>query len=104
MQLSSFQKFVLITAVILFLGTLIIVGYLMSQIKPSITDTPANCPNFWIDTKGDGTACANPHKLGTCGSGPIDFSGFTLCEKYKKALGCKLTWDLITDNPSLCES
>ena len=72
----------------------------------------SECPDYWIDRvdkEGDSKKCVNVHNLGksSCDSN-IDFSGDFWqgstgdCRKYRWAKGCKLTWDGITNNSSVC--
>ena len=57
----------------------------------------ANCPDYWIDTKGDGTECVSTgaNITQTC-TGTMNFSGNS-CDKLNKVLPCTgMVWDGIT--------
>ena len=64
----SFQKTILIIAVVLLIISLIIIG--ISLIKASKNATwPPNtgvCPDYWVDLSGNGSQCVNVKSLGTC--------------------------------------
>lgn len=61
------------------------------------------CPDYWKDASGK---CQNTHHLGKCHATDTDntmdfnqppFNGANeLCEKYKWASACGITWDGIT--------
>lgn len=114
--MNSFQKIVLIVAIITLIVTLIFIGVTLSYAKndqwpPMVPD----CPDYWmIDGSGNNSKCINVKNLGTCPpqSGEkhltMDFNtpAYTgsngTCAKYTWAKKCGITWDGITygvDNP-----
>jgi hypothetical protein len=106
-----FQKNVIIaTFVVLILSLIIISYYLVEGSKakqwPPLT---GNCPDYWIDTTGDGKQCKPPTGnadnqgiLGTCSTNIPDFSSGSYsgnggaCAKSTWAKGCGVSWDGIT--------
>ena len=117
--MNSFQKIVLIIAIIILICLLIFISI---SIKNNLTeDWPpviGDCPDYWVDTSGNGGNCINVKNLGTCPSTTkgqqlsADFSGSHyngsagLCAKWNFARNCNLTWDGITyggasDNPCI---
>jgi hypothetical protein len=104
--MEPFQKIILVVAIGLFVVCMIFIGIALSQVKDTQTWPPilSECPDYWVqDISG---VCVNTHKLGSC---PVtdtnltmDFSTapFTgssgLCNKYKWATNCGLSWDGIT--------
>lgn len=115
--MKSFQKIILIIAVVILLLALLFIGIILSksvyqqQWPPIISD----CPDYWaIDGSGNNTRCINTHNLGTCstsGNRIMNFNtpSFTgsagMCNKYNWANNCNITWDGITygvNNP--CQS
>jgi len=100
--LGPFQKNVVIVACVLLIVSIAIIGYMLSggddgQLWPS---TVSNCPDYWQDSRGDGSSCLNVKRLGKCGNGPYNFSGWNAPSKACASKGildkCKLTWDGIT--------
>ena len=103
----TFQKIVLIIAVILLILTLVIIGYSLSKAKSNAPWPPliGDCPDYWVDLSGNGGQCVNTQSLGTCNipssgqENAMDFSGSTftgangLCAKYTWAKNCGVTWD-----------
>lgn len=71
-----------------------------------------NCPDYWEDLTGDGSACYNKKKIGTCPPASYNdtydkkavmnmkkfpFDGpNSMCAKYTWASNCGLTWDGLT--------
>jgi hypothetical protein len=109
MDIGSFQKYVLIIALVILIVTLLFIGITIKQSKkeqwpPIIGD----CPDYWIDLSGNGGQCVNVKDLGSCkntssgGHYTKDFTtpAFTgsneLCSKYNWATNCGLSWDGIT--------
>ena len=108
MDIGSFQKNVLIIALVILIVTLLFIGITIKQTKneqwpPIIGD----CPDYWIDLSGNGGQCVNVKDLGTCksttpGHFTQDFTtpAFTgsngLCSKYNWANNCGVSWDGIT--------
>jgi hypothetical protein len=109
--MASFQKSVLVIAVIILVITLIFVGVALSYSKATTWPpmTP-DCPDYWLmDGSGNNTSCINVKNLGTCSNQKVmNFNSSTytgtngLCAKYTWANNCGLSWDGITygvDNP-----
>ena len=107
----NFQKTILVVATLVLIVLLVVIGYTLSKTDASETWPPivGTCPDYWIDLSGNGAACFNSHKLGTCNlpgvgndKNTMDFnkSPFNtntgVCSKYKWANNCKVTWDGIT--------
>ena len=112
-----FQKSVATVAIIILIITLCIIGISLYRTKYNSKYPPviANCPDYW-DASGNldisnNFVCVNSMNLGssTC-SNTMNFSTSSwqgdnsLCQKYKWAKSCDLTWDGITDNADLCGS
>lgn len=113
----NFQKIIIIIAVILLIISLVLIGIFMNNNKTAEQWPPliGDCPDYWIDTSGNGSKCVNVKNLGKCksssdpGTFSMDFttSEFTgsqgLCNKYKWATStCGVSWDGITygvENP-----
>lgn len=65
----SFQKNTVIIAMIILIIALVVVGLSLSGKGSSATQWPpiiGDCPDYWVDLQGDGSACMNSHNLGTC--------------------------------------
>lgn len=112
-----FQKSVATVAIIILIITLCIIGISLYRTKYNSKYPPviANCPDYW-DASGNldisnNFVCVNSMNLGssTC-SNTMNFSTSSwqgdnsLCQKYKWAKSCNLTWDGITDNADICGS
>ena len=110
--MGSFQKIVLITAIIILIIVLIIVGVALVHSKDTNWPpmTPA-CPDWWAiegDASGNKNVCVNVKNLGTCpaqnGQSHLvmnfntpAFTGSNgTCNKYNWANGCDISWDGIT--------
>ena len=110
----GFQKIVLTIAIFILILCLIFIGIALYRGRKNDIYPPvvADCPDYWQDmSNGDGSNCVNKLNLGSSGcNSTMDFSGSTwdgssgLCNKYKWARGCDLTWDGITNNKSACSS
>ena len=121
--MDVFQKFVLYSAIILLILTLVVIGIALYYAKKKQTWPPivAECPDYWLsvgpDASGNVGGCVNIKNLGTCPatSGQphlvMDFSNPTYtgsqgeCNKYKWATRCGISWDGVTygvSNP--CQS
>ena len=103
--MATFQQIVLITAIIILIIALIIIGITMVYSK-TLKWPPMvpQCPDYWtIDGSGNNTTCTNVKNLGTCTSqkvmnftqAPYTGSNGT-CAKYNWATKCGVTWDGIT--------
>jgi hypothetical protein len=98
--MGPFQKIVILLFVILLIIILVIAGFTISNARnktwpPVVSD----CPDYWLDAAGDGSKCQNVKRLGTCYT-DMDFTTdnfLSVCNKYKWANGCGVTWDGITN-------
>ena len=117
--MASFQKTILFVAIVVLIIALVMVGFALLYAKninwPPMT--PA-CPDYWsIDGSGNNATCINVKDLGTCRAqngqrhltmnfNNAPYTGSQgLCNKYKWANNCGLSWDGITygvNNP--CQS
>ena len=110
----SFQKIVLTIAIIALIIILVVIGVSLSKASVSESWPPivGECPDYWVDLKGNGEACLNTHSLGTCnipsaeGQNTMNFNQAPFntdtgtCSKYRWATACKVTWDGITSGVS----
>jgi hypothetical protein len=95
----NFYVVVIIIAILTCVGVLF---WINSSFKKHVSSSRenviiANCPDYWIDTKGDGTECVStgPNITQTC-TGTMNFSGNS-CDKLNKVLPCTgIVWDGIT--------
>ena len=111
--MDSFQKTVLTIAVIVLIIILIIVAITLRSSKDDEVWPPVvgDCPDYWVDTSGNGGNCVNVKYLGTCGPASpanknvvtnfqnaqkMDFSSQSTCQKYTFATNCGIVWDGIT--------
>jgi hypothetical protein len=113
----TFQKIVLIVAILILIVILAFIAVSLRKAKKNTSWPPiiANCPDFWVsvaDVSGtdmsDGDYCVNTKNLGKCPpkSGQphlvMDFSKAPYtgtngnCAKYTWATGCDISWDGIT--------
>tara|TARA_B100001093_G_C26168370_1_gene734652 strand:+ start:81 stop:419 length:339 start_codon:yes stop_codon:yes gene_type:complete len=105
----NFQKSVIVSACILLIISLSIIGYLLYKNKSEKKYPPvlADCPDYWLSDSSNSQLCYNDYKLGNC-LGSVDFSQSKYqgddggCEKAKWANGCNVTWTGITSNPNIC--
>lgn len=121
-MINNFQRIVLLTAVVIFIIFMIFIGTVLYKNKYSTVFPPiiSSCPDYWIDQQTGSPssnidtpnkqACFNTKNLGnTSCSKTMDFSenywqgSIGECRKYKWAKECDLTWDGITNNPSICD-
>jgi hypothetical protein len=95
----NFQFSILILAIILLIIGTIVLSY---SIKSSIKSQKwppyiSNCPDYWLDTTGNGSACkssnVNISSSGGLCKGIVDFSRFDDCQKYKISNSCGIYWD-----------
>jgi hypothetical protein len=108
--MGSFQKIVLLCAVVILIISLLVIGIVLSVSKkknwpPSVSA----CPDWWIvDGSGNRQKCINVKDLGVCkpqgnmphqvmdfNTGPFSGSNGN-CSKYTWANRCKVSWDGIT--------
>jgi hypothetical protein len=108
----NFQSGILLTAGIILIICLILIGMGISKAQASEKWPPliGDCPDYWTDLSGNGAKCVNTKDLGTCNGSvqsgqhlQMDFSVAPYtgengsCSKYKWATGCGITWDGITE-------
>jgi hypothetical protein len=106
----NFQKILLVLATVTLITMLVVIGITLSKAKSNVQWPPivGECPDYWVDLKGDGEACFNSHSLGKCNiprkgndatmnfnQTPFTGSNGT-CSKYTWATSCGVTWDGIT--------
>lgn len=120
-NLNKFNKIVLFTAIFILIISLIIVGILLSFLLMSETYPPviSDCPDYWdvsLNSSNE-TICINLSQQNT-GLGTSECTNYNtdlflvsgtdyanvLCEKYKWANDCDITWDGITNNNQVCKS
>tara|TARA_A100001015_G_C15032214_1_gene733960 strand:- start:2779 stop:3267 length:489 start_codon:yes stop_codon:yes gene_type:complete len=112
-QDPTFQKTIIVVAIILLIGALMFFGVTMKNAKSEEDYPPvvAKCPDYWVaetDEKDEKkTICKNVQNLGnkSC-QNEIDFSEYTNlssnCDKNKWAKMCNLNWEGITDDDNIC--
>tara|TARA_Y100000591_G_C21723368_1_gene640012 strand:- start:337 stop:675 length:339 start_codon:yes stop_codon:yes gene_type:complete len=107
----AFRKTVLITASVILLISLIIIGIILYNSKYNAKFPPvdAYCPDYWNLMTNDGeTRCNNNYGLGTCTEGDdMQFNPITkfpqgLCQMYNWAKGCDITWQGVTNASEPC--
>jgi len=112
--MASFQHIVMIVATTILIVSLCFIGLALYRQKYKSDYPPiiANCPDYWIDSSGNGAACKpdSNNPIGSC----TNTMNFTLpsyagqatgvCNKKKWAASCNLTWDGITNNDKICAS
>ena len=105
--MESFQKYILFSAIIILIISLVFIGIALSKsYKQEWPPIIPECPDYWkIDASG---ICVNSRNLGVCPPQTgqphltMDFNSpaFTgsneLCSKYAWAQKCKVSWDGIT--------
>ena len=114
----SFQRIVLIIAIVLLIICLIFIGIALNKTRNNSQWPPivGDCPDYWLDTGDKGSNCVNKQNLGKCTTGgtgitptamvgagiSMDFTkapyigAASTCAKYKWANDCNITWDGIT--------
>jgi len=109
----TFQKIILIIAIILLILVMLMFGYTLHNSKQHEVYPPVEgqCPDYWVMERGtDGIpTCINSKSLGdpNCQK-KMDFQQGTFigphgkCNKQKWATTCKVTWDGITNATGLC--
>ena len=110
MYIVMFQQTVFSVAMVMLILALCGIGISLYLQKNNITYPPviANCPDYW-DVSGN--LCLNSMSLGNSNCNvPMDFttapwSGNSgICNKYKWAKSCNMTWDGISDQVDSCEN
>ena len=118
--MQTFQKFVLISAIVVLIIVLIFIGFALRNSSVSVwPPILADCPDYWVDMSGNGSMCTNTKNLGNGTCKPtgnseyltMDFTqpsfmgGNGVCAKYQWATGCGVEWDGITYGvPNPCTS
>lgn len=102
----TFQKRVLMIAVVLFILIMSVIGVLMTKSKAAMQFPPeiGNCPDYWKLEDVDGeTMCSNVKEIGICNESNINFNTQYKSRKQKCnwAKKCNVAWDGIT-NQGLC--
>ena len=99
----TFQKIVLVIALVLLIISLVVIGLLIKSAALSAKFPPetGKCPDYLKAQLSNGTlTCTNPKNLGTCSGaftpvGGSDVGSITAnCKAAKK---CGLTWDGVTN-------
>jgi hypothetical protein len=108
--MASFRKIVVVSAIIILILALIFISFALVYSQQNATWPPVvgDCPDYWIDTSGNGANCVNVKNLGTCkpanGQSNLTmnfnssiFTGSNAtCAKYNWAKSCGVSWDGIT--------
>tara|TARA_B100000965_G_scaffold157690_1_gene131446 strand:+ start:1205 stop:1564 length:360 start_codon:yes stop_codon:yes gene_type:complete len=117
--MNSFNNSVLTIATIILLIALILVGLFLAKtmFEDSYPPIISDCPDYWdVDHDGNDNVVCKKNKINTgrggaqndrCNNYPVSsFSGSDkkgiLCEKYKWAKQCNITWDGVTNNNKAC--
>lgn len=110
----EFQSFIANIALLVLIITLVVIGVIMYRSKNKFVGSDVvigQCPDYWVMAQeGNRNVCNNLKNLGktTC-SRKMNFntrpwnSNEGGCRKFKWAKSCDLTWDGITNNPSICK-
>ena len=99
----TFQKTVLVIALILLIISLVVIGLLIKSATLSAKFPPeiGKCPDYLTAQLSNGTlTCTNPQNLGTCGNDFTPVGGSdegSIISNCKAAKKCGLTWDGVTD-------
>ena len=108
--MASFRKIVIVSAIIILIIALIFISFALvySQKNANWPPLVGDCPDYWVDTSGNGESCVNVKNLGRCKPAngeknlTMNFSSsvFTgsnaTCAKYNWAKSCGVSWDGIT--------
>ena len=98
----TFQKTVLIIALVLLILSLVIVGVLIKSAATTAKFPPevSTCPDYFKVQNQNGTIhCTNPLSLGSCPTGLTPIIGNDMDSRVancKKSRGCGVTWDGLT--------
>jgi hypothetical protein len=93
-----FQNSILILAVVLLIIGSIVLAYAIKSSIKSQKWPPyvSNCPDYWLDTTGNGSACKSSGvnmSPGALCSGTVNFSKYDPCQKYNISNTCGIYWD-----------
>jgi len=105
--MGSFQKIILVCAIVILIISLIFISFALISHQKNEPWPPVigDCPDYWVDTSGNGARCVNVKNLGTCSPGngqqylTMDFTTSAFsgskanCAKYKWANSCGVSWD-----------
>jgi hypothetical protein len=108
--MDTFQKIVLIIAIVILILALVIIGVALSYAKDkNWPPLVPSCPDYWlVDGSGNNSTCINIKDLGTCSAqngekhltmnfNNAPYTGSQgLCNKYRWANNCGVSWDGIT--------
>ena len=106
--MDGFQTTILTIAVIVLIIILIVVAIALKKSKKDESWPPliGDCPDYWVDTSGNGANCINVKHLGdqsnrSCNQNMnftvLPYTGSnSICAKYTWANTCGVTWDGIT--------
>ena len=104
----KFQFVSIIIALIILVLMLIFVGYSLYKNRKNKKFPPitGECPDYWVSKNKE---CINPHNLGRCPDAKNfntqNYKGHNAsCLKSKWAKNCNLTWQGITNDPTICGS
>ena len=109
----SFQKIILIIAIIMLIITLIVFGVALHNKKNDEKYPPvqSECPDYWevIKDKDGKRVCDNVKHLGNSNCPhEMNFDEYPFvgskanCNKQKWARTCEITWDGITNAHGIC--
>jgi len=119
--MNSFQKIVLVIALIILLISLFFIGVALYYARyNNWPPMVPNCPDYWVNEgTGKNSTCVNVQNLGTCSATSGD-SHLTMnfnnapyvgangnCAKYTWANNCQISWDGLTygvPNPCVSQS
>lgn len=111
----SFQKTVVSVAMVMTVILLLVIGIALYKQKNNAKYPPVvgSCPDYWVEryNDDDSSKCVNVKNLGnqSCKK-EMNFSVYPwngddgLCNKYKWARACDLTWDGVTNNSDACDN
>ena len=119
-MLTQFNKIVLLIATIVLIIMLILLYIFLSKslFEDSYPPVTSDCPDYWdISLNSDGTKeCINNLKINSgranaeCNNIIANQFGLesinkeqAICNKFKWAKQCKITWDGITNNSKPCD-
>ena len=105
--MASFQKIIVISAIVILIISFIFISFALVYGQKNVAWPPiiGDCPDYWIDTSGNGSNCVNVKNLGTCqppkgqtyltmNFNSPEFSGENgNCAKYNWANSCGVSWD-----------
>jgi hypothetical protein len=106
----TFQKIVVIIAIISLIGALTFIGYAMYNRQHNVQFPPVSsqCPDYW---EAKDNKCYNTKHLGSCATDKNNSVNFNtpffkghqgICRKANWAKRCGVSWDGITNNNQQC--